>query len=382
MPFYRRGYYRRGRSGYGYRGYNRSWRRRGWSRRGGLSRSSTQGSRRFSVVVPTQAVFNFTVPAGSYWSDLHAVSPYSANPSSKLVHASLVSSLLYRTYTRLYDQAKIDWVSVKISIMTLVGAGGVSPAVKVVTSWDRDIGFNEVTGSNPSDYPTTDSIQSGSESQTSLIVNNSRAVINRFNAASDLQERTVFHDCSLVSVGGSNSYYVDSQYYAQSSQASKSVGYCPGLYMALNAATSPGEGSSFVFTCSLDVKWHVTFRNPKYGLSVGASKSAGDLIEDVVPVKSEGAGKSVAKKVSFDVGSVSDLLPVYSGLVGDVVDRLSASIHDEGVYSDGEYSRDEDIEFSYKKLGDEKFHELFKDFYDVSLRELGLISESNVSKEA
>lgn len=368
MPFYRRGYYRRGRSGYGYRGYNRSWRRRGWYRRGGVARSSTQGTRRFSVVVPTQASFNFTVAGGSYWSDLHAIAPYDSRGGATR-HCSLPSSLLYRTYTRLYDQVKIDWVSVRISIMSLVGSGGVTPAVKVVTMWDRALSNDDA--SNPDNVPTPDSIQNGSESQISLIVNNSRAIVNRFNGANDLQERTLFHDGSLSSLSGG---YVDAAFLE-----GQNCGYVPALYIALNTATSPGAGNSFSFTCSLDVKWRVTFRNPKYGLSVSSgSKAVGDLTSDLETlraeaVKSEGAGKSVAKKVTFDAGALSDVLPTYSGLLGDVVDRLSANSHVEGVYDDGVYSHDEDVKFAYEKLGDEKFHELFKNVYDLSLKEQGLI---------
>lgn len=376
MPYYRRGYSRRGR--YGYRGYNRSWRRRGWFRRGGLSRASTQGNRRFSVIVPTQSVFNFTVPAGQYWSDLFALCPYANNPGIKLQQASLPSSLLYRTYCRLYDQVKIDWVSCKISIMSLVGAGGIAPAVKVVTMWDRDMTVMEgVPQGGQIHVPTIDNLQSGSESQTSLIVNNSRAVINRFNAASDIQERTTFHDCSISNeTGGAGAFYADYLWYN-----GKRVGYCPGLYVALNSATAPGEGSQFTFTCSLDVKWHVTFRNPKFGLSSSGSsnsKTVSDLVTESVPVKA--AGKSVAKSVSFDAGAVSDVLPTYTGLLGDAVDRLTAGMDDPGVYDDGEYNIKEDVEFAYGKLGDEKFHEVFKDHYDLILREIGLISD--VSKEA
>lgn len=352
MPYYRRGYYRRGRSGYGYRRYNRSWRRRGWYR-GGLSRASSQGSRRFSVIVPTQSVFNFTVPAGSFWSDLHALNPYSADPNSKFQHAALTASLLYRTYTRLYDQVKVDWVSVKISIMSLVGAGGVAPAVKVCTSWDRDINFSEVTANGPGDQvgiPTVDSIQTGSESQTSLIVNNSRAVINRFNGASDIQERTVFHDCSLTLMD--SSWYVDSAFAA--ADLGKNLGYCPGLFMALNTATAPGTGASFVFTCSLDVKWHVTFRNPKFGLTAAEGGSSRNVIGDFTTeaVQPELTRKSVALP-----SPPSDLQEACGRLAYNIADNYDG-------YIDGSCSISDDVKVAVEKLGVEGFRKMFGDTYD------------------
>lgn len=350
MPFYRRGYYRRGRYGYGYRGYNRSWRRRGWYRRGGISRASTQGNRRFGVIIPTQAVFSFTVPANNYWSDLHAICPYSSNPSSKLQHAGLTSSLLYRTYTRLYDQVKIDWVSVKISIMSLVGAGGVAPAVKVCTSWDRDMNYHEVAASNGDPGVTVDSIQTGSESQTTLVVNNSRAIINRFNGASDIQERTVFHDCSVSLLN--STYYADDCF--TSGDWGKNIGYVPGLFMALNTATSPGSGSSFVFTCSLDVKYHVTFRNPKFGLSAtgggGTSRVVGDFTTEAV--QPELTRKSVALP-----SPPSDLQEACGRLAYNIADNYDG-------YVDGSCSISDDVKVAVEKLGVEGFRKMFGDTYD------------------
>lgn len=255
------------------RGYSRTYRRSRWPyrswRRSSVTRSSQQGRRRFICSIPCSDVFTMTVNGPSsatgtnYWSDLHAVSPYCWRNSPtaairKLSHGSLLSSPLYRTYTGLYDQVKVDSCYVKISIMTNVGNGGLTPAIRIVTSWDRDATYDELD--DESSYPTINDIQNGSESQVSMVVNNSRAIVSRYCRASDLQERSIYHDCSCKENSGGA--FVDEVYAADGN-----VGFSPALFIAINSGTSPAYGASFAFTVQVDVKWVVTFRNPKYGLS-------------------------------------------------------------------------------------------------------------------
>lgn len=205
----------------------------------------------------------------------------------------------------------------------------------------------------------------------------SKRNVHRFFAATDLIEKNQFVDTDYTL---SNGVYMNKAFYAAGANPNF---FCPSIQFCLLLPSAAPDGGYSVPFC-VNVKWGVTFRGPKYSSQAAAVASKTvelDVKENVLtkPVDVSGAGKSVAKSVSFDAGAVSDVLPLYTGLVGDVVDRLSAGMDDPGVYGDGEYDIKEDIEFAYKKLGDEKFHEVFKDVYDVSLKELGLIS---VSKEA
>jgi hypothetical protein len=158
--------------------------------------------------------------------------------------------------------------------MSLVGSGGVVPALRFVTCWDRDWYYEDASAAR---IMSNSDLETGSESQVTLIVNNSRAIISRYSRASDILERSTFHDCTLDEDGGS---YSD-QYY----NAGNSVGYSPGLLFAINTATAPGQDQSFSFNVALDVRWNVTFRNPKYGLSSAAGRgvsSIEDLKKEVV----------------------------------------------------------------------------------------------------
>lgn len=297
MSYYRRGYrFPYGRSRLGYRrGYNRYW-RRNWGRQRSLYGSQAAGSRRFSIVVPCEKAFQMIVSQSNFWSQLLAVSPYGfipgSNEQSGRTSGSLLSSVLYRTYCGLYDEVKIDSCFVKFTIMSLLGNGGVVPALKFVSMWDRQSRFSEIVSG--SGLPSSNTLSTGSESQATFLTSTSRGVVTRFNRASDLQERTTFHDCS-ISTNGSNVY--DGEW-----AAGGNVGYAPALYFALNTATSPGSGLTYTFNCSIEVRWKVTFRNPKFGLSAGQTSAKGESFGDMK--------QAVVEEIKDDAESESPIVPV------------------------------------------------------------------------
>lgn len=384
------GYFRRGRnprSPYG----RRYWRRTGWWRRfprSYRSGASTSGRRRMSLRVPCEAQVQFAINAGENWSTLGCIQPYLAFKTTAagrgLGIAPLVGSPLYRRYTELYDEVKVDSVNVSGSVIDGIGIGGTFSGLSFCSAWDRHIQAGEVIpGGKPGITPNT--IQFGAEAQSFLLTNNSRQLVHRWNRASDIQERCTFHDCSVGSNPSSLNqiaFYDESFFVLDGTGAaslSSNIGYVPGLWMAFYSPLVDSSNTRYV-NVTFRVVYTVTFRNPKYGLSAeSVSKGVEELKAE--PVKVEGAGKSVSKSVTFDAGAVSDVLPVITGILGDVVERLTLNMREEGVYGDGEYDHDEDIEFAYKKLGDDVFHQLFKKVYDDDLKKFGLMVEKEESSQ-
>lgn len=272
--------------------YNRGW-RRSWYRRG-TSRSSKQGSGTFTCRIPLEDVIQFKIPATTaggtqhQWSQLMCTCPYAsyagvtqdAETAKFLTRGSLLDSYLYKTYTRIYDQVKINAVSVSIGLMEGVGNVGQLAALRLYTNWDRDLTFQEI---HPGVLPSTpEELATGSESQSYLIVNNSRQTFKRYIVARDVQERTTYHDCSYtsnVSGGGITVAYLGDDSWApvMLSRAtggmdvsrgyghSGACGFVPSLMMSLwSPATFETDR---VIACSLKVTYSVTFRMPKFGLS-------------------------------------------------------------------------------------------------------------------
>ena len=156
----------------------------------------------------------------------------------------------------MYDQVKCDGVVTKISIVTAIGAGGI-PAVQVVTAYDRMGTQSEVTNTVQPQLTTSSLFDFSSASIVSAI-NNSVAKTSRSCWASDIQERSVFHDCSVTSQDGGP--YFDNDFNASPAK----VGYFSPLTMfGLRLAAAPTTNTTVQVL--LDQTYYFTFRNPKYG---------------------------------------------------------------------------------------------------------------------
>lgn len=353
-------YYPRSRSAYSYG--RRRWRRTGWyrsygrGRRGLRSSNYTSGRRRMTLRVPCEAQVQFTINAGDNWSTLGCIQPYMSFKSSSagrgLGIAPLVLSPLYRQYCMLYDEVKVDSVNVNGSIIDGIGIGGTFSGLSFCSSWDRRIEPGEIipTG-KPGITPST--IQFGSESQSYLLTNNSRQLVHRWNRASDIQERTTFHDCSVASgVSGSYLAYYDEAFVPMDSSlnisSSCNIGYVPGLWMAFYSPLVDSSNARYV-NVTFKVVYTVTFRNPKYGLSAEANAKGVEDIK-VEPVKSEGFGVVTKSIKSADIVSASARLKaardefVSGGLSSSKVDSLY-----------------EDFKIVYEGLGEETFKEIFNE---------------------
>lgn len=267
----------------------------------------------FTCRIPIENVVNFTIPASTstvtnHWAGLICTCPYATfktNATKQLLtQGSLLDSYLYRTYTRIYDQVKVNAVSVSIGILEGVGLGGSLSALRIYTNWDRCLDWSEIN--KPGGYPTSpEDLATGSESQNNLIVNNSKQVFKRYIYARDMQEKTTYHDCTYVTVPkrvtSDNAYTMNEGYWGDEAWApcldltsnsshqttgygvGKQIGFVPSLMMSI---WSPSTfETDRVIPVSLKVTYSVTFRNPKFGLSAAGgakfSERAMDAVEDV-----------------------------------------------------------------------------------------------------
>lgn len=360
MPYFRR--YRR--RGYG-RQYRRWYGRRGWTRswKGGMNRRIQNGTRTFSCTIPIEGISAMVIPANSYYTNVYAISPWQHNPSSQYspyYECNLMISDLYKTYAKLYDEMKIDWVSFEIAILDVIGNGGVFSACRLWTTVDRKTTTDDFI------HPMTSyQIRTSSGAQGTMLTNNSRTVTRRFIAASDLQERTCWHDCSIeeTTTGTPPALLIYDRAFVKA--AENVLFFSPSLWYSLELNTAPAAQTSV--NVSIKVKYGVTFRNAKFGLSAqAATKSEGTEMDrrvEVLPVETKTAGKTVEE-------------PVLKGMLKKAVDRLVLYLSDGvGEWDTGEASMDEDLKYAYERLGEENFRKMFKDFYDDELLTLGLVKK-------
>lgn len=292
MPYYR-GYYRRGYGGYGRR-YRRWYGRRGWTRswRGGMNRRIQSGTRTFSCTVPVEGIYSAIVGAGSFQSNVYALAPWRYDPSNAAAdyfQASLMMSDLYRTYAKLYDEVKLDWVSYEVTVLDVIGQGGVFSACRVWTTVDRKFTVED------SSYPMTAyQVRTSSGAQGTMLTNNSRTIIRRYIAARDLQERTVWHDATISEgqTGDPPALVIYDK--AWNGVHNNCLFFSPALWYFLELNSAPAAQT--LVNLSIKVKYGVTFRNAKFGLSAQANSKIGEIasrgpeIEVLPDVKEEEMG--------------------------------------------------------------------------------------------
>lgn len=262
------------------RRYGRRWSR--YRRYGAYSRyrrrrsgtSSTASSRgRIRVRVPIQQVIAVPVEAAAQDSSIITSSPwYQAklplaagdDPSGM---CGAVSTGLYRAYANLYDQVKCDGVVTRLSILTAIGSS-TTPAIQVVMAYDRLGSYREVINSPSSanEYAlTTADLFNYSSAAVVSAINNSVAKTSRSCWATDIQERTQFHDCSLN--GASSSWTeVDKDF---NSNRDKVSYFSPLTLIGLRLAAAPTAATSIQVL--LEQTYYFTFRNPKFGGSASGT---------------------------------------------------------------------------------------------------------------
>ena len=244
---YRRRYGRRYSRYRRYGAYSRYRRRRSGT-------SSTASSRgRIRVRVPVQQLVTLTIPAQSIDSNVCTSSPYyqATNVLPRAV-AAAVAQRLYTAYVNLYDQVKCDGVVSNLSVVTPIGGAGGLNALQVIMAYDRCGCQNEIIA----DAITTAQLFNFSSSVARSAINNSVAKMSRSCWASDIQERTVFHDST---VAASNTAVWDRDF---SSNATSRLLCAPAHAWCASCCCC---AESTTVQVLLEQVYYFTFRQPKYG---------------------------------------------------------------------------------------------------------------------
>lgn len=261
---YRRRYGRRYSRYRRYGAYSRYRRRR-------YGTSSTASSRgRIRVRVPVQQLVTLTVPAQSTDSNVCLSSPYYQDTSAlPRGVAAAVAQRLYTAYVNLYDQVKCDGVVSNLSVVTPIGGAGALNAIQLIVAYDRFGNQNELIN----DDITTAQLFNFSSSVSRSAINNSVAKMSRSCWASDIQERTVFHDSTLSALNDPNTGAVVSVFDRDFSSNVAKVGYFAPLTMFGVRLAAAAPASTTTVQVLLEQVYYFTFRQPKYGGDPSATAS-------------------------------------------------------------------------------------------------------------
>lgn len=273
MPYYSR--YRR-RSG-----YSRYRRRYSVARRRYRRRSTTSGSvsgrSRIRIRVQCSRIVAVPIAAKSADSSVVTSVPWYGRDGSDPTYpyqacCGAASQPLYQAYTNLYDQVKCDGVVSRISLVTAIGGAPPFSSVQIITAYDRMGTRAEVYGDDAAKNNNVVDLLNYSSAVTRTAINNSVAKTARSCWASDIQERTVFHDCSVnpINQGDKVVGFQDRDYVSTSTK----VGYfTPMLLLGFRLSSPVGDAAQLI-NVLLEQTYYFTFRNPKYGVSGGTVSGA------------------------------------------------------------------------------------------------------------
>jgi hypothetical protein len=257
-----------------------------------VSRAQSQGTRRFNISIPIDGYMSAPVPASNVFSNSVAFQPfYNSNAPDAAAESShrlgsLLNSNLFTTYCGLYDEVKLNSVSLSVAVTSVPES---KSAVKVYTCLDRHCNLNDIR----SNYPTAN-MGVSAESSSVMFTSLDRSKIYRYFSARDRQERDTFFDATLgvVSYSPSQGVTWNMSGPLEFLEGGSLYGaFNPIIYLGFQLGSSPAAAGNVAF--QFRVVWNLTFRNPKYGVNGNAKGvSFSDMKSEVVEEKKSESGVS------------------------------------------------------------------------------------------
>ena len=248
---YGRKYYKKK---YGYKSYGRKkyYKKAAFYKQ---MRSLNTGTSSTLVQITRSGLTNFTFNANSNTSNVLVICPwgYPSATASRASWTNAVSSPLYQTYEKIYDEVKLERMEISMAPSNSLVSG--SSTLMIYSAVDR-----KFTG--------TDTVQSVAQltQAAGVVVKNiqpaSTIPFKRVVYAKDLQERIMYYDSTSGGDGEGNR-----QLRAYMNNTSAFVAFSPGVSYGLLATTAPSSQQSISFL--ITVKYYLRFRNPKTEIAVG-----------------------------------------------------------------------------------------------------------------
>lgn len=298
---------------YGYRRWNRQWSRGTWWR-SGVRRAQVQGVRRFTISIPVEETFTLGVDNNNLdQTSLFGVFPFmnssltDTRAEHRNCHCNLLLSDVYRTYCGLYDEVKINSVSMGLSVMSVpVGTG-----FKLYTMIDRHANVTDTLA-----YFALGSKTSGSEVDSSVYTSLQRAKYYRYFRARDVGEKTSFFDATYgtktlpqYTSGGAQVASHDNIVVEDWYNNAVGTAFAPLIQFGLKFSSPAVAGTSA--TVNLTVRYNVTFRNPKFDVSIAPNRALtmSDLRKEAIEeVKEDADVKMVDEKEESPVLKKSNVV--------------------------------------------------------------------------
>lgn len=248
--------------------YRRYPYRRSYWRRGGVGAAQKQGTRRFKLLIPVEGTASVPVPANRNYSYVCGFEPYYAstaasdsNPDRYSQFGNVVTTPLFQTYCKLYDEVKLNSVRLAVAVVKL--PSGVS-GFKAVTAIDRHCTIDDIYVRRPATQ-----LMGSAECQTKMFTSLDYAKLFRRFYARDLQEKSIFIDSTIGQQDVPSSGGIP----AITRTGIKEFLDAGSCYSAFNPMIdvgfvfANGPTADDVVVMQYTIQYEFVFRNPKFAIS-------------------------------------------------------------------------------------------------------------------
>lgn len=209
----------------------------------------------------------YHIGANSYESNVWIISPFGYATGTQSCVGTLTALNTYQAYASLFDEFKLNSISVRFNV-TRTLSGFADATTDFITCLDRHGNAEDITN-----RMTMNQVENSSSAVRTTFNGQSTFTTTRSYRATDFMEKYTFYDASYHEDGAVTGRYIDAWY-----NNANNTGFTPLIYSALKTTMATAAATRDI-TCTADITYNLTFRNPKNGISVSAAKAAAEAVD-------------------------------------------------------------------------------------------------------
>lgn len=194
------------------------------------------------------------------------ISPFGYAAGTQSCVGTLTALPTYKAYAYLFDEMKLNSISIRFNVTRSL-SGFSDATTDFMTCLDRHGNEEDITN-----RMTLNQVENSSSAVRTTFNGQSTFSTTRTYRATDFMEKYTFYDASWTD-DAENGRYIDSWY-----NNCNNTGFTPLIYSALKTTMATSSATRDV-TCTADITYNLTFRNPKNGMTVAAGRAAAEALD-------------------------------------------------------------------------------------------------------
>lgn len=213
-----------------------------------------------------QFQLTYHIQPNSYESNVWIISPFGYAAGTQSCVGTLTSLPTYQAYSTLFDEFKLNSISVRFNV-TRTLSGFSDATTDFMTCIDRHGNLEDITN-----RMTLKQVEDSSSAVRTTFNGQSTFSTTRSYRATDFMEKYTFYDATYHD-DTTNGRYIDSWY-----GNANNIGFTPLIYSALKTTMATSSATRDI-TCTADITFNLTFRNPKNGMTTSSAKAAAEAAD-------------------------------------------------------------------------------------------------------